>query len=156
MYRTEGCDNMITSFLLSITHLISITRLISRSPKDTFRTLTKTSKLVFSSALHFYDTLLEPECEAMVTSGVSCQLYERHRLQQSRGWVCVSINLQWARQNFIPCFSRFHHHGAVGRPNQYPIHDRLGRASPPIPLLRSKSTSFQNRPNLGRFLFSPY
>ena len=37
--------------------IVSITRLISWSPKDTFRTLTKTSKLVFNSALHFYDTL---------------------------------------------------------------------------------------------------
>ena len=66
--------------------------------------------------------------------------------------MCFTINLQWARQNSIPCFSRFHHRGVVGRPNQHPIHDRLGRASPPIPLLWSKSTSFQKRPNLGRFL----
>ena len=40
----------------------------------------------------------------------------------------------------------------LGRPNRHPIHDRLGRASPPIPLLRSKSTSFQKPLNLGRFL----
>jgi len=49
-------------------------------------------------------------------------------------------------------FSSISPPGHLGRPNQHPIHDRLGRVSPPIPLLWPKSTSFQKRPNLGRFL----
>ncbi len=39
----------------------------------------------------------------------------------------------------------------LGRPNQYPNLDRLGRASPPIPLLWSNSTNFRKRPTSGRF-----
>ena len=62
--------------------------------------------------------------------------------------------LPFSRQNVIPCYRRFHHRAVVGRPNQHPNLDCLGHTSPPIPLLWSKTMSFQNRPNLGRFLAS--
>ena len=68
------------------------------------------------------------------------------------GWEVHLFILQWARQNLRVCNRRFHHRGVVGRTNQHPILDRLGRTSPPIPLLRPKSTLFQKRPKLGHFL----
>ena len=65
------------------------------------------------------------------------------------GWVCVSIilgNFTVGPPKFNTPFLSISPPRHLGRPNRHPIHDRLGRASPPIPLLWSNSTNFRKRP----------
>ena len=74
---------------------------------------------------------------------------QRHQFHQKRGWLSVSINLQWAKI-YTP-LSSISPPWRLRRPNQYPNLDRLGHTRPPITLLWSNSTNFRKRPTSGHF-----
>ena len=117
-------------------HLIVRVSLLNDMHRDSLRTTIHSTARVTSNVMK----------EAVLQEG---KRNEERCMQEEGNWPILM-----GPPKFNTLFSSISPPRRLGRPNQYPIHDRQGRASPPIPLLWPKTESFRNRPNLGRFLAS--